>query len=190
MYYAALWWAMPQTLQKSVLYLYSEGNWKESMIIIGENIDIEENKYHLYISLSIPESSKNLNIPAVNVELWSEDQLIGKGYKSIQKHESIGSISKRGIESLGVLFSLYDDEQTVKVVIPAIFRTQTEVLKLKIFPEALEINHAEIVFEVKLHGIKYFIHKHFIAAFFIGVSWIVLIEFIFCFTFIAKKKLA
>ena len=167
---------MPELVQFTSLDLYSEQGYKEGYIEIGESIMIEESKYALTVMLMIPETSVNINISGVNVEVWADETKIGKGYKNIKKFEGFAGNFKKGIWNVGVIAGISDDAQVVKVTIPLKFDDDVGILKIRVFPEELQIQEASTRFDAKLTGIKYVLNQYSLTSCAIGVSWIVIVQ--------------
>jgi hypothetical protein len=168
---------MPEILQQSEPVLYSEKNHKECEVILGESIFIENSKYNIHILITLPEIETNLVIPAVNVEIWNNEKIIGKAYKSLKKHQSFSSLFKRAIDEVGVVLGFYDDVQEVRFTVPAKLDPENNhSLKVKIFPPEVSVDLVKVVFEVRLEGFRYYLHEHFTLACLVGSSWIFILQ--------------
>ena len=176
MFMQVYYFIMPEILQYSEPILYSEKTHKECSVQIGDSIFIEDTKYNLHVFLQIPETQDNQNIPAVNLELWENDKLLGKAYKSLKKHQNFSGTLKRWVSEIGVLFWLYEDNQEVKLLIPAVLSPETQEIKFKFFPEELSIQTVKVQFEVKLTGFRYYLHEHFSLACIVGCFWIMIFQ--------------
>lgn len=170
---------MPEILQYSEPVLYSEKTHKECIVTIGESIFIEDTKYNIHVFLQIPEIQENQALPAVNIELWESEKMIGKAYKSLKKHQNFAGNIKRWMSEIGVILGLYDDVQEVKLSVPVILSPETTSLKLKIFPEELSIQQAKVQFEVVLTGFRYYLHEHFTLACIVGSFWLLILQILF-----------
>lgn len=176
MYMQVYYFVMPEILQYSEPILYSEKTHKECSVQLGDSIFIEDTKYNLHVFLQIPETQDNQNIPAVNLELWEEDKLLGKAYKSLKKHQNFSGSIKRWVSEIGVIFGFYEDVQEVKLSIPAELSPDAQTIKFKIYPEELSIQQVKVQFEVKLKGFRYYLHEHFTLACVIGCFWIMILQ--------------
>jgi Putative adipose-regulatory protein (Seipin). len=179
---------MPEIFQTSVLDLYSEKGYKEGVISIGENIVIEEERYNIIVFLKIPEIQTNFNIPEVNIEVWAENKIIGKGYRSLKKYENPASYAKKFFEYIGILFGIFEDTQVLKIKIPVIFKTPVEFLTLRIYPNKLQIEEFSTIFEAKLTGVKFYLNEYFYISYFLGVFWIFVVNMALFYFFSFKTR--
>lgn len=167
---------MPQLVQTTALNLYSEPGCKEGVVEIGENVVLEEFKYNFIVSVTVPEIESNSNVSGINVELWADQLLLGKGYKNIKKYEGLASTVRKTIESIGIIATGSENVQIINANIFAAFNHSYKTLKFKIFPEELQIQEVKVQFEVKLSGYKYYLYEYFSTCFVIGILTILILQ--------------
>ncbi|OMJ80803.1 hypothetical protein SteCoe_18857 [Stentor coeruleus] len=167
---------MPEVFQSSPVDFYAEKGYKEGSIIIGEMIKLEEEKYSVIVTITLMENELNTHIPGISVEILDNTKTLGKGYKSIRKHENFGSKTRKYIWDIPVIFGFSEDVQIVKINIPISVNTNSEELKIRVSPEELQFEQISVDFQAKLTGLRYILHEHFIITCAIGIIWIVIIE--------------
>jgi hypothetical protein len=168
---------MPEIFQSSPVDFYIEKGYKEGPIIIGEMIKLEEEKYSVIVSITLMENESNTHIPGISVEILDSDKVLGKGYKSIRKHENFGSKTRKYIWDIPVIFGFSEDVQVVKINIPISVSINTEELKIRVSPEELQFEQISVEFQAKLTGLRYILYEYFTIACVIGIMWIVIFEF-------------
>lgn len=178
LYSLIFWLFIPITYQSVPVPLQSQSNFKSGLLNVGESVVIANEKYDVSITLELPESETNFEVGNFDVEVrLHEDQVIrGMG---IMKYRSplIRSI-RSFLFMIPILAGIWEESQIVQIGLHTEIESAKDIdtVEIKVYPKELQIYSMSLQLEVKLAGLRYFMHRYYYTSWILSVIVIFALE--------------
>lgn len=167
---------MPVRYQHSIISMYKG---QDSLIGLTEQeITLQNENYLISVNLQVPEDETNTALGNFEVELtftYKNGQIKKLKNLGILKYYSYYTKIIKNLAKLPlILLGIYDESQVVNVKFyhSLLHAEEIEKVFIKISPKELRVYSMSIDFEVRLEGIRNFMHQHGYYSFFIGTAGI------------------
>jgi hypothetical protein len=177
--YSLIFWVfIPITYQSVPVPLESQPNFKFGLLNVGESVVIANEKYDVSITLELPESETNFEVGNFDVEVrLHEDHMIrGMG---IMKYRSPLIRSVRSfLFMIPILAGIWEESQIVQIGLHTEIQSakDIETVEIKVYPKELQIYSMSLQLEVKLTGLRYFMHRYYYTSWILSVIVIFALE--------------